>query len=274
MSLPAALLRHLERVCPDPLTLRALDAAGRLAGRGGFRRRAVLGRLHRMLGLAPDAAATEALYRSLVRNAFRWQLHARQGIWRQLAAEAPLRGLEHLERALAGGRGAILLGSHVGPIAVLPKILSRLPASRVTQIHTARSDFGDPVRARFVRQARATLLEGGIVALMGDGSYGARGIPVDFFGRPVPFATGFARLAACTGAAVVPIHAEEQDGHPSVRFGPPLAPAGAGDPVPDLVRGYVRHLESLLRARPELGVAFFLSDGYTHRSALRRGLAA
>lgn len=129
-------------------------------------------------------------------------------------------GLEHLTAALAGGRGCVLLGAHLGsfealrvfgqssPVAVravmhrrnagaLTRLLDRLdPAGRAAVI-----EIGDPASMLAAREA---LERGEILGLLADRApAGSRMVAAPFFGRPAAFPAGPLLLAAALGAPVV-----------------------------------------------------------------------
>lgn len=266
-------VRGMEKLLPDQTIMSLLAVGGEAAARLGIRRRAMLSRIEAMLGMNSRSAEACRLYRDLLINAFRWQVHGRQPIWRQWTESASITGLEHVVNSLKAGRGLLAVGSHVGPFLMLPKITPRLPCppASVTQIYTARSNFDDAVRARFVKQARQTLVNNGIVILMGDGPYGTRGVLAQFFGRDVLFAPGFARLALATSAAVIPVFAMETEGKLSFRFEPPLAmpeiKANRDAHVSQLVQQYATQLETIIRSRPEQAPDYFICDDLMNRDA-------
>ena len=271
-------VRALETLLPDEGTTRVLAVGGSLAARVGLRREAMLRRIEVMLAVPAASREARDIYRALMLNAFRWQMHGSRPIWSRWMQGASILGLEHVEQALSAGQGALLVGSHVGPYQLLPKIRLRLPwpASRVAMIYTAGSNFSDGVRTRFVRQAYRSLQRHDIVCLMGDGHYGSRAVMARFFGRDVAFASGFARLALSSSAAVIPMFACEVDDRPCVRFEAPLsmpsAMLSARERTELFVQQYVARLETAIRERPDQAVAFFIDDAIRSRERLLRSI--
>uniref|UniRef100_A0A832MLU5 Lysophospholipid acyltransferase family protein n=1 Tax=Eiseniibacteriota bacterium TaxID=2212470 RepID=A0A832MLU5_UNCEI len=126
-------------------------------------------------------------------------------------------GREHLERAVARGRGVIITCCHIGNwelaavvlahwgytlYAVAGVQLSRwlTPAVRETKtelaIHTVSPEDG-------FRKLWRALEHNDLVALMVDGDVYSHGVTVDFFGRETRFPSGPGVLAQRTGALVL-----------------------------------------------------------------------
>jgi hypothetical protein len=99
--------------------------------------------------------------------------------------------------------------------------------------------------------ARAVLQRGGLTVIAGDGGGGySHPVTVSFHGRQRPFRTGFAALAAATGAAVVPVNTMmDQRGKIHITFLSPLD-TDSGEPrstewVNRLVLNYAALLHDL-----------------------------
>ena len=149
-------------------------------------------------------------------------------------------GREHLENAVARGRGVILASSHIGNWelaavavahwgytlhAVAGVQLSRwlTPAVRETKselaIHTVSYEDG-------LRKLLRALEHNDLVALMVDGDLYHHGVPVELFGRETRWPSGPAVLAQRTGALVICGYGERLGpGRFRIVMEPPLDPA-------------------------------------------------
>lgn len=134
--------------------------------------------------------------------------------------ELRVKGLAALEAALAGGRGALLLGSHLGSFEILLAFAAGAPApvralmyranagalsALLAELDRARPagtiDIGAPEAMLEVREA---LARGEIVALLADRSPATdRQVLVPFLGAPAAFPTGPFLLAAILEAPVL-----------------------------------------------------------------------
>lgn len=126
-------------------------------------------------------------------------------------------GREHLEQAVARGRGVILTCTHIGNWELAAVVLAHWgytihavagvqlnrwlgPAVRETKlelsIHTIAPEDG-------FRKLLRALEHNDLVALMVDGDIYSHGVPVEFFGREMRFPTGPGVLAQRTGALII-----------------------------------------------------------------------
>lgn len=124
-------------------------------------------------------------------------------------------GNDHLEALERSGRGALLLGAHLGSFEVL-RSMSRAEglrlnilahfanAKKITQmLRTLAPDFDgrvievDPERPHFVLEVKERIDAGELVAVLGDRTgLGGEETTVEFFGEPARFPTGPFLLAA------------------------------------------------------------------------------
>ena len=132
-------------------------------------------------------------------------------------------GLAHVEAAVAGGRGCVLLGGHVGSFAVLRGLADRCPVP--VKMLMYRENAGaystmmerlDPEAASRVipigdvasmLRAHEAVAAGAIVGILADRApVGARRVAAPFFGRTAPFPAGPFVLAASLGVPVLLFH--------------------------------------------------------------------
>lgn len=128
-------------------------------------------------------------------------------------------GLDHLDRALARGKGVIALTGHVGNWELLGAYLSLMgyPVSVIaTKLKDARldnlvvgirRDAGLSVleRSGGAKKALRCLKRGEILGVLIDQDTSVDSVVVDFLGKPTKTAVGPVKLASRTGAAIVPM---------------------------------------------------------------------
>lgn len=178
---------------------------------------------------------------------------------------AQVEGLAHLHRALARGRGAILVTGHfttieIGtrilnthvPVNVLYRptkdaVLSGFMASRIAR-HAQRAIRSDQIHALV-----SALRQNGVVSYAPDQfSRGRDAAMVPFFGTPAATTTSTSRLARITGAAVLTYFSTRLPDGRGYRgvIGPELEQFPGDDPVADAARlGAL--LEAEIRRQPE-----------------------
>lgn len=159
-------------------------------------------------------------------------------------------GREHVEAAMAKGRGAMLVTAHIGswelhglahgwlfgPIGVIARPLDNPALDE--RLCALRAQGGNTVI--YKRKALATVLrflrEGRGVAVLIDQNVQAHdGIFVDFFGQRAATTTVAAALALKTGCALVPTHTElGADGRYRLVYDPPVEWTATGDRKADV----------------------------------------
>lgn len=230
--------------------------------------------------LGPDAspaavrAGTIAASQTLAWNyyeLFHMPAYRREAI----RARMHIEGIEHIEAALARGRGVILASLHLGNIETLLQVPSLFPYMRFMMLVEKMSNPGmlriitelrgtmgvDIVSTDELRRLVRRLKENGVVALACDRVVTGNGTLVDFFGRPARLPEGPVRLAARTGAALIPATGwRESGGRFRVQIAPPLDLAATGDADADAcvnLRRLVAWLEQMIRERPGQWMAFY-----------------
>jgi KDO2-lipid IV(A) lauroyltransferase len=179
-------------------------------------------------------------------------------------------GIEHLDAALATGRGAVLAIPHLGgwewagfweatvrknPLTVVVEMLD--PPELFEWFVDLRRSFGmhvvplGPDAAGAVVRA---LKDNHIVCLLCDRDIGGGGVEVEFFGERTRLPAGPATLALRTGAPLVPTAAYFRGrGHLGV-CRPPIPIEREGklrDDVARITQLVANELEALIRAAPE-----------------------
>ncbi len=136
-------------------------------------------------------------------------------------------GLENLDRALDKGKGAIILVFHFGSFFMtLPalafrgyKVVSIIGTPELKnqswaekQVYNIRKDEQYRFPVRFLRADKSlkpiikSLKANELVFLVYDGRDGSQWIPTDFLGQTGYFSPGVIRMAAMTGAAILPTY--------------------------------------------------------------------
>ncbi len=253
-------------------------AAGAALGAAGYR---LLPRLRRTgernLQLAFPATSVEwqgatlrGVYRSLG-----WQLAEFCRMRRYTAANTAkwirYEGFEHFQQAEVRGRGVLIVTGHLGAWELssfyhslmghsMSMVIRRLDNPRVDAfVNRIRCMHGNRVLHKddFARGLLAAVRRGGSVGILMDTNMTPpQGVFVPFFGVPACTASGLARVAAKTGAAVLPgcllWHAEE--GKYVLHFYPEIAIQKTGDAEADAVENTARctsALEAIIREHPD-----------------------
>lgn len=155
-----------------------------------------------------------------------------------------IEGREHLDKALAHGKGAIALSAHFGNFTILGAVMARETYPFYTVIREPKSKqvakifatIRDLMNLKWIpAQPRGTCLKkmlnclrhNQIVCLITDEHKRRGGVNVDFFGHNSPTAAGPAVLSLRTGAAIVPLFIirQKDDTHkvivePALTFNP------------------------------------------------------
>jgi KDO2-lipid IV(A) lauroyltransferase len=175
-------------------------------------------------------------------------------------------GMQHLDAALARGRGVIIAAPHLGCWEILNlwlatraplSILYRAPVREAFEplLVGARTRSGvEALRAEpaSVRRLVRRLAEGRVVGILPDQrARHGEGLPSTFFGQPTRTMTLLSRLAARTGAAVVVAWAERlpRGAGYAVHLSP-ASPEVAGEDLEAAVQALDRDLEREVRRAP------------------------
>ena len=234
---------QLVRAMPEFAARNAFDAGALYAARGGGPDQ-LRKNLARVIGVPPAKVpgslirASLASYARYWREAFRLPSMNHEVLARELQDTAV--GVEHVERALAAGKGAVLalphsgnwdmagvwLTNNYGRFATVAERLK--PESLYKRFLAYRESLGFEVipltggeRPPFeilVERLRGN----GLVCLMSDRDLTRSGVQVDLFGEPTRLPAGPAKLALATGAALLPIHSFFKPDIAVTKLSPPL----------------------------------------------------
>ena len=176
----------------------------------------------------------------------------------RVARLADVQGLEHLQQALAKGRGVIMIGGHFTTIEIATRILSTVvplsvvyrPPKNELLSHTMLTSFkrnGLPISHTDIRTMIRTLKKNRVVWYAPDQSYRNKGAAmVPFFGIPAATTTATSRLARISGAQVLTYFPERLPGCAGYRV--TIGPAFDNFPGADVV-GDVERFNALLQAQ-------------------------
>ena len=271
------------------LVVRALPPAVRyslaaLVGRFAYyglprRRRVALQNYAQVLGLPADHPLTKRTarhafgnYAKLVTDFLLMYSLTPEAIRTLVRAE----GVEHLDRALAQGRGAIAVTAHVSNWDILAAaaavrgyvvnaVTEELPSSRLNQVVIrSRERIGMRIiplaSSGSVRAILKALARNEVVALASDLYRGDHGVRVTFFDRPISFPAGPAAIALKTGAPLLPVWVRrEPDNRYVAEVEAPLEVSRAGDPARDLqltTQRIAQFFERIIRRTPDQWFVF------------------
>ncbi len=185
------------------------------------------------------------------------------GSTRPLHRTLRLTGLEHLERAHAGGRGVILVSGHFMTLEICGRLLAeKIPLAGMYRPHDTAAMEWAVKRGRLryacamfgrdeLRPALRHLKQGGALwfapdqdTLRGDNVF------VPFFGEPARSLTSTHQLARLSGAAVLPFfHRREPDGGYTLEVKPAFVDFPSADAQADTAR-VIGAIEEMARAAP------------------------
>lgn len=270
-ALLARALRAVVRALPRRAALMLGAGLGGLARRLGLRRAVALANLELAF---PERPARErgrilaAHYRDvgmMMCEAARGAatLHARPG-----EVVAHTRGLEHLDDAKRGGRGAIILTAHYGDFGLLGAWLGRLnplymfgkplqnPAVEALLVQTCEETGMRRIVGNVgLRRLVAGLRSNHWVMMLADQDAGRDGLFVPFMGRLCSTTGAPAEISLRTGAPIIMAFiTRREDGRNDVDILPPLVidRPDQADAVARLTALHVATLERWVRMHPHM----------------------
>jgi KDO2-lipid IV(A) lauroyltransferase len=189
----------------------------------------------------------------------------------ELLAAVDLRGAEHLERALAKGKGAILFAPHLGPWEIAGAYMSvsgypmhtvalEHPSSRVTAFFSTirrKWGFSDYPTSTCAAGLTRALRKGEPVVLLIDRNFSRRGMIMRFLGRDVLLPDGHVSLALRSGAPLLPsCSLYTREGRIEVVIGPEIEAPSPDTPAVVIGNRCLERIEAFIRAYPDQWFAF------------------
>jgi KDO2-lipid IV(A) lauroyltransferase len=256
----------------------ALPLADRLAARDTVQNRAHRRNIARIVGRDP----ADPVARDLARRAVRVQTLNYLDLFRSrrlrrtdVLAMVETSGMEHLQSALAGGRGAVLISGHVGSVDMAGLALTArgLPGAALVEpiqppelfdlVATLRQRFGArliPLGPEALKQAGAALRQNVALGIAIDWDIGGTGIEVPLFGHRMRLPAGPAIVALRYDAPIVPLTClRVGTDRFSLTIEPPFGCAASGSLHARLratTEEIAAFLERQLRAAPDQWVMF------------------
>jgi Kdo2-lipid IVA lauroyltransferase/acyltransferase len=215
------------RIFPRPWLYRFSDALARLGFYlfKGFRTRSIKN-VGLALGEKLNKSQVEEIARKSLQNFFHDFVEIAIALVipaEELRSEIPIEGREHLDRALARGKGVIALGGHLGNFFLVGTRLATEGYGAWVLINPPRDSrfarFMDDYRLKVqqktiharprreaLRALSQVLRRNDLAVVIADEYRENNGIAVPFFGRTVRARRGPATLALRTGASIVPVY--------------------------------------------------------------------
>jgi Kdo2-lipid IVA lauroyltransferase/acyltransferase len=186
-----------------------------------------------------------------------------------------IKGREHVDNALAKGRGVVLLGAHLGnwELGASALAYAGIPVLGVIQKHSNRRihefymkqrqkrGYEVVVIGEAARKGLRHLKNNGALALLAERPFGEDGIEVDFFGRKAIFAGGPARIAVTRRTDMIPTFVLRRwDDSFGISFSSPItAPADLSkdEKIKFMTQEFANQLEVLIRENPTQWLTFY-----------------
>jgi KDO2-lipid IV(A) lauroyltransferase len=174
-------------------------------------------------------------------------------------------GLEHLQAALAKGKGALLYTGHFTPLEICASMIKSQVPLYAFMFKPRRNPLMNALQSRGrggyahlsvasddVREMLALLARNAVVWYSPDQARVDSGELVPFFSQPAMTSTAPTRLARLSGATIVPLFFRRLPGDSGylLRFHPPLPGLPSRDAIADTTR-LTAVLESFIRECPE-----------------------
>lgn len=185
-----------------------------------------------------------------------------------------IEGKENIDKALANGKGAIMLGAHIGNWEMGAAVIASLGYSfyAIVLSHKDKKINDFFLHQRSITDVKVisvgaqlkncfrVLRENSLLAIVGDRDFSGHGIKANFFGRPAILPKGPAFFSLRTGSPIIPtfLLRTKEDTFRLV-FEKPLESKSTGDEEADiknLMQKYLSVIERYIKAFPDQWYAF------------------
>lgn len=262
------LLAHLAHLVPRNAALALGRSLGRLTPRLSPRHyHRVLAEISAAFPTANAEDIARLAYMSLGENLIEF-LRLPSMSNEAILSQARIEGREHVDTALAHGKGVVMFTGHLGNWELCGTVmgLSGYPLTAIAreQLDSALTDLFLRIRESHgltivpmsdVRGCLRVLKRNGCLAVLCDVNANIPGAFVQFFGRPAATYTGVAYFALATGATILPVFDERLPDKTHVcRVLPPIQVEQTGDRNHDLLITTIRvqrSIEAEIRRRPQ-----------------------
>ena len=248
------------------------------AGVAAFRvftgaRRTVEANLAHVLGEPPGSPIVEAAAKEVFRSYGRYwfdSFHVRVLPDHEVLERFRIEGVEHIDHAVEGGRGAVLALPHMGNWDVaghwlylkgyrMVAVAEQLrPRALYELFYRHRVALGMQIvplaeRRALGEELARRLAANELLTLVADRAIRGRGVEVEMFGATRPLPAGPAALSITTGSPLMPAAIYEDDGGWRCVIGRPLSVEPTGDRRADvaaLTRALAAEFERAIAAAP------------------------
>ena len=167
---------------------------------------------------------------------------------------------DHLDSALARGKGCILITAHLGAFdyiahylhacgytlsIVIGRTTARLVFDGVTYLRQANGLSLVEATPSGIRKVIQTVKNGGCAVIVSDRDFFQNGLDVNFFGVDTSLPPGAVRIARDTGASIVPVYGQRVDGGHELSIHEPFIVERTSNLQDDLRTGMARVVSSL-----------------------------
>jgi len=255
-------------ILPIPLGMAIGRGFGQLAHRVSDSRRAIVRRNIELSFPELSVSERDALARAHFEALGMSFIEMGLGRWasdKRLTDITTIEGLEHLQEAVDGGNGIILLSAHFTTLEISGRVLAKNCPPFDAVYRKNRSEFmteiqrtgrersaDETIEKRDIKEMIRSLRKGRPVWYAPDQSYNRKGsVVLPFFGVPTMHTTATSTLARLGKAVTLPYFSRRtSDGRYVLSMLPPLRDFPSDDPVED-TKKYIAVLEDYVRLCPE-----------------------